>query len=300
MHAVKSVLTAIDFSGDARLAARRAALLAAEQQAKLELMHVMSGRSLNALRELFRSSDTETDLMKNARHMLNELAADIAGQTGVTASSRVTVGNVLDEILSASEQADMLILGAHGWNPLRDRILGTTAERLLGKCKRPVLVTKRPPQGAYKRVLVPVDFSPYSAAALRMALLVAPGAAFRVVHAFHVPFERMLMGVGLAAEVIQTYRNQARHHAVFSTDALIKESNGDPHRFTRAIEHGKASPLILAEEAGFGADLIIIGKHGRSVLEEMLLGSVTRHVLSNSKCDVLVVHEEKQFATAGA
>ena len=102
MNRIQSLLVAVDFSGDARSAALRAALLAAEQRAKLELLHVMSGRSLNSLRELFRSSDAEADLLEDARRMLKELAEEIAGKTRVTATSLVTIGNVLDEILSAS------------------------------------------------------------------------------------------------------------------------------------------------------------------------------------------------------
>lgn len=36
------------------------------------------------------------------------------------------------------------------------------------------------------------------------------------------------------------------------------------------------------------ADLIVMGKHGRSALEELLLGSVTEHVLAYSGCDVFI------------
>ena len=37
------------------------------------------------------------------------------------------------------------------------------------------------------------------------------------------------------------------------------------------------------------ADLIALGKHKRPVLQEFLLGRVTRHVLADSRSDVLVV-----------
>lgn len=289
MYSIKRLLVATDFSEAAGLAVKRAAVLAAEQRADLELLYVMSGRSLQELRESFGTSTVAADLPHNAGNVLRDLAAAVAGQAKIKATSRVAVGNVLDELVSSSEQADVLILGAHGWNPLRDRILGTTAVRLLGKCACPALVAKCPPQGAYKRVLVPVDFSPHAAASLSMALTIAPDADIKIVHAFHVPFERMLMGAGIAAEEVHRYRNHARHQAVVNTDALIRGVGGDPHRFVRAIEQGRASQLIITEEAGFQADLIVIGKHGRSVVEEMLLGSVTRHVLSYSKCDVLVI-----------
>ena len=45
-------------------------------------------------------------------------------------------------------------------------------------------------------------------------------------------------------------------------------------------------------------DLIVIGKHGLQVMEELLLGSVTKHVLAESQCDVMVIcdpHESPEL-----
>lgn len=296
MSAIKSLLAATDLSDDARNAAYRAALLAAEQQAQLTLLHVMSGPSLDSLRPLYRvPEDAETKLIADAERMLNELSADIARKTQLAPTARVRVGRVLDEILSASAQADMLVVGAHGWNPVRDMILGTTAQRLLHKSTRPVLTAKRAPQGTYRRVLVPVDFSPYSAAALKMALLIAPHADITVVHAFDVPMEGKLWLADVSGDQIQKYRIQARQKALDNIELLIKEVAGGSLRCFRDVVHGAAAPVILDKEAERDADLIVIGKHGQTMVEELLLGSVTHHVLSDAKCDVLVVHE--RFST---
>lgn len=186
----------------------------------------------------------------------------------------------------------MLVLGARGMNPVRDAILGTTAERLLRKCAKPVLIVKRMSQAAYRHVLVPVDFSPYSAGALAMAALIAPRAAITLVHAFEVPMEGKLWLAGVAEDRIHEYRIQARRQALSDIDLLIEAAAVDAQRCFRTVEHGAAVPLILAEEAGHNADLIVIGKHG-SAAEELLLGSVARHVLTDAKCDVLVVHRKQ-------
>lgn len=286
-------LAATDFSDDARHAANRAACLAAERQAPLELLHVMSSPSLATLRELFGlSPDADAKLLDDAQRMLDELASEItAGKPRLALTARVAVGQVLDEILAASEEADMLILGARGLNPLRDLILGTTAERLLRRCKKPVLLNKRPPQGSYRQVIVPVDFSPHSAAALHMARFVAPAAEMTLVHAFGTPYEGKLWLAGVPDEEIHRYRTQARQQALNHIHALIGETRDDPCRYYISVEHDDAAPLILAKETALAADLIVIGKHGQSLIEDTLLGSVTRHILSDSKCDVLVVQE---------
>ena len=51
---MKLVLAAVDFSEDSRRAARRAALIAGEQGARLELLHVHASRGLTSLRDLLR------------------------------------------------------------------------------------------------------------------------------------------------------------------------------------------------------------------------------------------------------
>jgi nucleotide-binding universal stress UspA family protein len=299
MSTMRSFLVGIDFSDDSRRAAGRAAVLAGEQGARLDLLHVMSGPSLASLRELFGSAAApEAALVADAQRMLNDLARELADKSGTQASAHVKVGHVLDEILAASERADMLVLGARGLNPLRELMLGTTADRLVKKCSRPVLVTKRPPQHGYRQVLVPVDFSPHSVAALGTAIVIAPKAELMVVHAFEVPFEGKLWLAGVAEEEIHRYRGQARQRALGNIAALIRDVGGERYRFLSVVDHGDATRVILAKEEESGAELVVMGKHGQSIVEELLLGSVTHHVLSQSRCDVLVVPGRAVAASA--
>lgn len=289
---IASIAVAVDFSDHARHAADRAAMLTAEQRAQLDLVHVISGSSLDRLHNwLGAPADAEVRLRDAAERDLNDMAKDIAGKRNIAARALVKTGHVVKEILSSSESSDLLVLGAHGRNPMRDLILGTTAERLLRTSKRPVLVTKRPPQALYEHVLVPVDFSLYSASALAMARQIAPNSRITIVHAFRVPFEGRLRIAGATDEAIQKYCEEEGQESVKHIKELIRDSDDGASRISYAVEHGGASRVILAKEEELSADLIVIGKHGRSMVEEWLLGSVTRHVLADSKCDVLVVHE---------
>jgi nucleotide-binding universal stress UspA family protein len=295
MNAIRSLVAATDFSDHARNGLARAACIAAEQQAALVLLHVMNGPSLKSLRDLLgQPADVEARLINEVKCTLDQIAADIAGERQVPVTSRVEIGTVLTEILTAAEQADLLVMGAHGVSPIRDLIFGSTAERLLGKCMRPALVVKRAPQDAYWRVLVPVDFSPYSASVLRAAMRIAPKSQIYVCHAFDVPFEGKLWLAGASNEKIDNYRVQARQKALTAIRDLIERVGGrNAFHISSVIERGDATQVILNKETEYNADLIVIGKHGRSALEEFFLGSVTRHILSNSKCDVLVVNEKR-------
>jgi hypothetical protein len=57
------------------------------------------------------------------------------------------------------------------------------------------------------------------------------------------------------------------------------------------VRHGDPAQLIAALEQEQACDLVIIGKHGQHKAEELLLGSVTKHVLAESQCDVLVTSD---------
>jgi nucleotide-binding universal stress UspA family protein len=286
------LLAATDFSEDARQAAMRAAAMAAELEAQLDLLHVMSSSTLDSLRELFNlTREADTKLLDDARRMLGELVEDVAVKTGLAAVPRVEVGHVVNTIISAADQADMLVLGARGLSPLRDVFLGTTAENLLRKCKRPVLVSKRTMHESYRRVIVPVDLTPHSAFALRMAATIAPRAHISVINVFDVPFEGKLWLAGVAENEIQLYRKQASEKAHEQIGTLIRGLGVTSQTFHPIVEHGDAARVILELEDASSPDLIVIGKHSRSAIGEMLLGSVTRHVLSYSRCDVLVVNE---------
>ncbi len=287
---LRTIVAATDLSESATQAAGRAALLAGEHGATLRLLHVVDVNSLKAVHEVLRSHDAaEAKLVDEARRELDAAAARITANTQVTPLPRVAVGRVLEEIQGASQQADLLVLGAHGLNPLRDLIPGTTTDRLLRICNGPVLVVKRPPQGDYRRVLVAVDFSPHAAEALKMAMLLAPEATITVVHASSVPFEGMLWQAGVQEDEIDIGRSRARRQAINRIRTLFEEVGGDGHRLLSVVEHGEAARIILDREKMIAADLIVLGKHGQSVFELMLLGSVTRHVIADSTCDVLTV-----------
>lgn len=291
MEPAKLLLAATDFSTDARVAAYRAAVLAMEQQAQLELVHVMDGPSLKSLRELFGlPAEVQAGLADAAQGVLKELARDIALDVGLEALPRLREGDVVLEIVAEAEHADIVVLGARGSSTFKDVILGTTVERVVRRCPRPVLVSKGSSREPYKQVLVPVAHGPHSAAALDLALAIAPQADVTLLHAFSVPYETRLQLAGLTEDDVSRYRIEARRQALTLVDTLI-ENIGDRQRpVRRIVEHGQALQMIREAEENLGIDLIVVGKHGQSMMERILVGNVTRHVLSSARCDVLVVN----------
>lgn len=109
-----------------------------------------------------------------------------------------------------------------------------------------------------------------------------------LLHAFGVEMESTLRFASVAEEQIHAYRVRARESALASMERFASALAIPTSRLTRLVVHGAATLQILEHEQSLDIDLIAMGKHGQSALEELLLGSVTKHVLAYSSGDVLV------------
>jgi len=65
------------------------------------------------------------------------------------------------------------------------------------------------------------------------------------------------------------------------------------------IEEGEAAAVICKAAADRGADVIVVGSHGRTGVRRLFLGSVSEHVVRHAPCPVLVIRPEKT-SEAGA
>jgi nucleotide-binding universal stress UspA family protein len=288
-----SLLAATDFSAPARHALERAAQLAAAHPgAQLTLTHVLSESMLARLRGVMRDEAPamEVRVVREAERVLAELAARLAAQHACPVKTRLGRGSVLDAITDLADelQPDLLVMGARGTHFVRGFLLGSTTERVLRKTRRPVLAVKQRPHGAYRRVLVPVDFSDHSAAAAQTAHRWLPDAEIILLHAYEVDIEGTLRFANIDDEQIHEYRVRAREEALDAMTEFVDKLSIPPARLTRLVVHGAPTLRILEHEQSLDADLIAMGKHGQSTLEELLLGSVAKHVIAYCSCDVLV------------
>jgi nucleotide-binding universal stress UspA family protein len=172
---------------------------------------------------------------------------------------------------------------------MRHWLLGATAERLLRKTLKPLLVVKQAPQLAYRRVLVPVDFSQWSKRAIALAHGFNPQAVMVLLHACEIPFEGKMRFAGIEEETIQQHRLNIKREALARLDELAHDAGLTPTQWQPLVAFANAPDYILEQEEEQGTDLIVLGKHGSGMTEELLLGSVTKHVLGQARSDVLVV-----------
>jgi len=287
---IQSILAATDFSPDARYAAERAAMLGVElAMQRGVLLHVLEKSWLETLKQFIGTpAEIEREIIDDTLRSLAESIEKVSKTSVFSLEPQVRTGNILDTIVETASGFDLLVLGARGRHPVRALALGTTSQRILGKMRQPVLVVKRKPVNPYQRVLVAVDFSPNSHKALAYSSVIAPQALIHLVHVFEPLFEMRMISVGVSDETIEEYRIKAHMEAELEMTRFIKEVGMDPRKLVRHVEHGRPPGRLLDMAEKWDPDLIIVGKHGRSRVEELLLGSITVHMLSQSKCDVLV------------
>jgi nucleotide-binding universal stress UspA family protein len=142
-----------------------------------------------------------------------------------------------------------------------------------------------------KRVLVVgVDFSELGDAALREACAISDLRADSEVHAVHaVPMNAMMAtDDSLIAEqpdvdsLVTSLKEHVAVHAKVHADRT-------PARLFTHVRVGAAASEIVALAAELGAELIVVGTHGRRGLARLALGSVAEHVLRRATCPVLVL-----------
>ena len=296
MEKPEHILVATDLSSHAGRAETRAAMLAQSLGAgKLVLMHVVPRLPLEALTRIFDRTPLETEqkLLDAARADLAERARRLGEKFDIATDTAVRIGRPYVEIAEEAEalDAELVVVGGYGAHLVRELFLGATAEKVLSKSRRPVLVVKQEPLSPYKRLLVPVDFSPSSARALDWAQAVAGGAETTVVHVYEAPYESTLRYASVEDKVIEGYQAAARQQAQDALRAFLAPRRAAGTDFLQRMLHGHPAAGIreLAEE--MRPDLIVMGKHGQTEIEELLLGSVTKHVLFETHCDMLVATE---------
>ncbi len=267
-------------------------MVAKQTGSALDLLHVIDSGLLKRLQQLGGgvSAEVEERLLDTARENLQRLAEVLMTHRDVTPGVHAAKGALLRTLVAQADRMnpDLLVLGARGASHMRHLFLGSTAERMLRMAVQPLLVVKQQPHEGYRKILVAVDFSACSLRALRLAQAVAPGAEFVVFHAFEVPFESTLQYAGIKESEISRFRAAAQLEADTKLRELIRDSGLAPASTTALAVRGNATQHIIEQEQESDCDLIVIGKHGEVLLEDLLLGSVTKHVLVEAQGDVLV------------
>lgn len=144
-----------------------------------------------------------------------------------------------------------------------------------------------------KRILIPTDFSKYSEEALKVAAQIARkyNSEIILLHMLELPIQaNVAIGGGKSIPEIMFYKNKA----ISNLEKLMDSEYLKGINVSEAIEFKKVHEGVLDASEKNNVDLIVMGSHGTSGFDELLVGSNAEKVVRFSKIPVLVVKKEAQ------
>jgi universal stress protein E len=277
------MLCATDLLPKTEPAIERAGLLAQRQGANLSLVHVVAPASSE---RVFEESLAIATARTRAR------ARPPLWRQGAEPAVIVRAGNPARLILDTIGQhgTELLVLGPHRRRAVLDALEGTIAEKIIRARACPVLMVQRDAAVSYRNVLLALDLSAESAAAVRVAdaLLRQAQARMIVVHAWQPPYNGMLRAVGVEMNQILAYSNNSRQEVLAELRRLLVSQAVESHRYELDVVDAHATSAIKRAIEAWQPDLLVMGTRA-GPLRRALLGSVANEVLSSADCDVLIV-----------
>lgn len=179
------------------------------------------------------------------------------------------------EIVDVAEelQVDLMVMGRRGRRGLARMMVGDATAKVIGHTNCSVLVVPRAAPIWEKRILVATDGSRYSDAAAAAAYNLAKHCGLPVT----------------VLSVMDPHFNE--HMRQVSQDAVHKVTEF----FSKAginvdsqVVEGNPENTIVETAKRIGADLIVLGSHGRTGLDRILIGSVSERVIGRTEGPVLV------------
>ncbi|WP_447978863.1 universal stress protein [Candidatus Nitrospira bockiana] len=297
MLRLQRILLATDFSACARRALDQAVFFARAYGASLTLLHVLE---LLPESGLTREGDEYLERRRvNGRDRLEETVRTVMAPE-IAIDRRLEEGIPSERITAAADdiQADLVVVGTHGRTGLDHILLGSTAERVVKRASCPVLTIRCPggrgrdreSPASLSRLLVPVDFSTCSLAALEYGAQLAMHfrAMLILVHALEPRYYDLDLGLGSSAD-----EPKARLQWEARLAELAGRLRGHALSVQTAIRGGIPGESIMAAAKEQEADLIVMGTHGRRGLPSWISGSVAEAVLRQAPCPVLTVRTPK-------
>ncbi len=295
---ITKILCPVDQSECSGKALRYAAALAASHGASLDVITVIITVIPPPVPELAMMPIVVTpELLGASDEALREFTKRTCGATQGTSKvieAPVPVAGIVG--YARDINADLVVMGTHGWRGFDRLMFGSTTEQVLHQAVCPVLTV--PPTardiapGAevrLKRILCAADFSPASVRALEWSRELAQEQQGRVTLLHVLEMLTAEEAHTVAHYQVAEYVGMRQQDAREELKALLPRDTGPWRDPCGRVEIGPADKTILRVAHEMDADLIAMGAEGHTTVASMLLGSTTHSVIRRATCPVLTV-----------
>jgi nucleotide-binding universal stress UspA family protein len=176
--------------------------------------------------------------------------------------------SIVDEV--KRRHADVIIMGRRGRTGIKKLMMGSVTARVIGHAPCKVIVVPRAASLAGKTVLIATDGSKFSDKAAVEAINMSKR------------FGGRLVAISVASSERE---EQAARKNVDKVTALAKREGVESQGVTAV---GRPCEAILEAAGQWQADLIVMGSHGRTGLERLLMGSVAERVIVSASSAIMV------------
>ena len=277
-----NILIPVDFSETSLLAIKHGAFLAKYTKGDVYLLHVINKQYEHyAVLEQPLHMEDPTAYEIGANNKLNELAASVGKEYGVSVNTIVSLGNPTKEIINNAKEvkADMIVMGTHGYSPLEELVIGSNTLKVITKSNCPVMTMSEKASGfGYKNILIPIDTSGHSRQKVNYSIELAKifSAHLHVVG---------LLGKNDANEqpgmdiVMSQVKKIATDKSVTCTTEVLKD-----------VKNRADATIQQAEK--IKADLVIIMTDQEAEISGFFLGPYSQQVIHHSKVPVIAITPE--------
>lgn len=287
---LKHILVAVDQFPQSKPSLARAIELARTHNAKLTIVHIVGELGVH-FPDVTDKHRVEQQALLVAREFI-EAAIRPFDFGSIDVAIHVEVGSASSRIVALSKElgADLIVVKVHQRRSIREKLLGSTADRIIRAAPVSVLVVKRPAKKTYRNIVVAVDSSDSSEAAAIQSAQIDPKARLQFVYVSHVSmqFEQALFRAGTSQANVEAFRRKLVAQAKQRLrDVVARVDRRQTTPRIRVVEGEPASSLLQMTQVQ-GVDLIALGPSESGLIHRALLGSVTQSLLRKSSCDVLI------------
>lgn len=291
----RHLLIPLDGSRLAQSVLPAAQALAYRLGSSVTLLHVIEQRppsDVHGERHLATAGDAEAYLRALAGEALAGVPVEVHVHSPGDADVATSVTRHANEL-----RADLIVLCTHGGGGARELLFGSVAQQVLGRGTVPVLLIR--PEGAGQaftcaRIVVPLDGSPPSEAALPVAEALARAFGGRLV----------LLTVVPTLATVPTDRAPAALLLPGATSASLEIEEEETRAYLEGLAArlragsleaealvGRGDPAWGVVEVAdrIGADLIVMATHGRSGMSAVWAGSVATRIVARCRRPILLV-----------
>lgn len=195
---------------------------------------------------------------------------------------------IVDE--AHKNRCTMIVMGRRGRTGLKRLMMGSVTARVIGHAPCNVLVVPKAAKLKFRNIVVATDGSKHSISAASEAIGLAKRNSSALTVVSVVPSELMTpTDIDFTMNQRELLAEKEMHEAEKNARTVKEAAQREGVAVKAFILSGKPADAIIETAKDTNADLIVVGSHGRTGLERLLMGSVAERVIVLAESAVLVV-----------